>query len=117
MTRVRNQTTGGILVRRLETANTILGRMKGLLGRSEFPAGEGLWIEPCASIHTFFMRFPIDVLFTSTDRRVLRTYRALPPFRITPWVPGARAVLELPAGTLLDSPSEAGDQLVLESAP
>jgi hypothetical protein len=90
--------------------------MRGLLGTDSLPAGSGLWLEPCRSIHTFFMRFPIDAVFVSTDLRVLRAYRNLPPFRLTPVVWGARSVLELPAGTLTAENLHEGDRLALEEA-
>jgi uncharacterized membrane protein (UPF0127 family) len=71
--------------------------MKGLLGRSSLGSGEGLLLEPAASIHTFFMRFPIDVVFLDGDRRVLKVVPGLAPWRATAsW--GARAALELGAG-------------------
>jgi uncharacterized protein len=114
MMRARNETRNQVLAENLEPATTILQRMIGLLGRRELPDGHGLWLKPCSSIHTFFMRFAIDVIFASEENRVVRTYAALPPFRITPWIPGARSVLELPAGTLSSRPAHVGDQLVIE---
>ncbi len=62
--------------------------------------GEALWIEPCAMIHTFFMKFPIDVLFLDKERRVVRAIENIQPFRLSPWVGKARSVLEFAAGTL-----------------
>ena len=71
--------------------------MRGLLGRSSFPAGEGLLLRPAASVHTAFMRFPIDVVFLDSTDRVLKVVGSLPPWRMAA-CRGARAVLELPAG-------------------
>lgn len=113
--RVKNQTRNSVLADTCEKATTILHRMRGLLGKKELPSGHGLWIQPGNSIHTFFMRFAIDVVFASKNNLVVRTYHSLPPFRLTPWIPGARSVLELPAGTLSLAQTEVGDQLVIES--
>jgi uncharacterized membrane protein (UPF0127 family) len=71
-------------------------RMRGLMGRSELELGAGILLEPAPSIHTFFMRFPIDVVFLDADRRVLRVVEAMPPWRAVV-CRGARAALELPA--------------------
>jgi uncharacterized membrane protein (UPF0127 family) len=72
------------------------------MGRKELPAGRALWIEPCNSIHMFFMRFAIDVLFLDREGKVKRVMLRLRPWRISPIVFGARCVIELPAGTFQD---------------
>jgi uncharacterized protein len=72
-------------------------RMRGLLGRRGLAQGEGLLLQPAGSIHTFFMRFPIDVVFLDRDGRVLRVAESVRPWR-TAAARGARAVLELRAG-------------------
>jgi len=89
--------TGDVLAADLRTARTAWARMRGLMGRTEMP-GSGLLIEPADSIHTFFMRMPIDVIFLARDGRVLKLCRMVYPWRIclAPW--GARAVLEMRAG-------------------
>lgn len=66
-------------------------------------AGEGLWLLPCPMIHTFFMKFSIDVLFLSRQWRVLKVMENLKPWRISPYVFGAHSVLELPGGSLKGS--------------
>lgn len=73
-------------------------RLRGLIGRPPLQAGQGLWILPCQQVHTHFMGAPIDVVFVDPAGRVLRVLRGLKPWRFSPWVRGARAVLELPAG-------------------
>ena len=78
-------------------ADRPLTRMRGLLGRSELPRGEGILLRPCGSIHTFFMRFPIDAVFVDRDGRVVGVERELKPWR-TARRRGAKAVLELAAG-------------------
>ncbi|HLG18201.1 MAG TPA: DUF192 domain-containing protein [Bdellovibrionota bacterium] len=114
MYRVRNMTRQMILADRVEQANRLWPRMKGLLGRSNLPEGHGLWISHCNSIHTWFMRFPIDVVFVSSDQRVVRLLEQVSPFRMTRPSLSARSVLELAAGTLARRLTHVGDQLSLE---
>jgi uncharacterized protein len=94
--------SGRVLVEDLELAKSSWSRFVGLMGRPTLEKGRGLWIEPCNSIHMFFMRFAIDVLFLDRQRRVKKVMLNLKPWRISPIVFGARTVVELPAGTLSD---------------
>jgi uncharacterized protein len=71
--------------------------MRGLLGRRGLESGEGLLLRPASSVHTLFMRFPIDVVFLGGDGEVLKVARRVPPWR-TVGCRGAKAVVELPAG-------------------
>src|SRR3954467_15710923 len=89
-----------------------LSRLRGLLGRSELPPGEGLLLRPSPSIHTWFMRFPIDALFLDRDLRVLAVRPEVRPWRMA-GQRGARAVLELSAGEALRRDIRPGDQLKL----
>ena len=73
------------------------------MGRKALAPGEGLWIEPCSSIHTCFMRFPIDVVFLDEKLSVVRVIASMKPWRFSTWVWKARSVLELESGTLRDS--------------
>jgi uncharacterized protein len=82
----------------LSVADTATSRMKGLLGRSSLPAGEGLLLRPAGSVHTAFMQFPIDVVFLDAQMKVLRVEANLRPWRLAA-ERGAKAVIELPAGT------------------
>jgi uncharacterized protein len=86
-----------VICERCLVAGSPLKRMRGLLGRRGLESGEGLLLRPAASVHTFFMRFPIDVVFLSRDGKVLKVARRLPPWR-TAAAKGAKAVVELPAG-------------------
>ena len=103
-----------MLVPELEIARTSWSRFVGLMGRGSLPAGHGLWIEPCNSIHMFFMRFAIDVLFLDREGRVKRVLLRLKPWRVSPIVFGARTTVELAAGTLQDR-SLQGKRVRLES--
>jgi uncharacterized protein len=87
--------------------------MKGLIGRrpEQFLQGRGIWIYPCNGIHTFGMRFPIDVAYLDSRKQVVRIYHALVPFRIARMMLKAKSVLELPAGTLESTQTQIGDEL------
>ena len=113
--RLVNETRGAVLAERAEVALAARARMKGLLGRDSLAEGAALVIKPCTSIHTFFMRFPIDVIFLDDAGKVLRAIRAMPPWRLTRIYPRAACVAELPAGTLLRSGTTEGDRVLLST--
>ncbi|MBA3533314.1 MAG: DUF192 domain-containing protein [Ardenticatenales bacterium] len=107
------QTTLATAARRAQSYKT---RLLGLMFQNHLPEGEALLLEPESSIHTFFMRFPIDVLYLDKSYSVLRADPAMPPNRIGPLVTrGCHAVLELPPGTIAATQTEVGDQLSLVS--
>lgn len=114
--RVENSSRGTVVAARAEMADGFVSRFFGLMGRREWTSSDGMVIEPCSSIHCFFMRMPIDVVFVDRDWRVLRTVEAIAPWRIGPMVRKTRRVVELPAGSLKGTGSEPGDQLVLAPA-
>lgn len=95
-------------------ANSVFKRMVGLLGRKVLAQGEGLLLDRCYGIHTFFMRFSIDVLFLDKELHVIRAVPALPPFR-TCVVKQAVYVLELPVGSIQRSQTAAGDQIQMKT--
>lgn len=115
MLTAKNKTQNLILADQVKKATGLKARMKGLLCQNELPFGHGMWITPCNSIHTFFMKFSIDVLFLSSEGKCVQIYKNVRPFRITPMIRKAHSVLELPAGTLDQSPTQLGDLLVLET--
>ncbi len=94
-------------------ADTSAARRTGLLKHDSFEPGDGLWIVPCEGVHTFGMRFAIDILFLSKKRVVRKVRRAAPPRRVAVDLL-AYSVLELPAGTIAATGTEPGDQLELE---
>jgi len=108
---LRNSRTGAVLADRIERAVTPLARLRGLLGRGPLQQGQALLIEPCASIHTFFMGFTIDAAFLSRDLRVVRAISTLKPWRATRLYSRAAMVVELPAGTLVRTGTREGDVL------
>lgn len=105
--------SGTVLAERLEMAESPWKRFVGLMGRSELPGGDGLMIRPCNSIHMFFMRFPLDVAFVDDDVRVVRAYHGIRPWRVSRIVGGAKAAIELPAGTLARAGVDTGSRLQL----
>jgi uncharacterized protein len=94
-------------------AVTAWTRSKGLLGRSGLDPDEGLWIQPTGSIHMWFMRFPLDVVYADRDGRVLKLVREIQPWRMSA-CRGAKVALELPVGAIDRSGVEVGDHLVIE---
>ncbi|HYM13453.1 MAG TPA: DUF192 domain-containing protein [Bryobacterales bacterium] len=113
---ILNRTKGCSLGDAIERADTSKTRRVGLLKRSGLAKGEGLWILPCEGIHTFFMRFDIDVLFLDKHKRVVKTVERMRPWRMSLSLRG-RSVLELRAGTIAESGTQRGDLLeVIEQA-
>lgn len=111
--RVRNLTRGTILADRATAAATSRERRTGLLRHESLVEGEGLWIAPCEAIHTFGMKFSIDVVFLDRSRRIVKIREALPARRIAVCL-RAHSVLELPAGTVRRTATAVGDQLAFE---
>jgi uncharacterized protein len=103
---------GRAVCERCTLANRPHTRLRGLLGRRELPAGEGLLLRPTPSIHTWFMRFPIDAVFLDSDLRVIDVLADVGPWRLA-GRRGARAVLELAAGEASRRGLERGDALEL----
>lgn len=104
-----NETTGKIIVENLEVAETMFARMKGLLGRTALAKGGALLIQPCKGIHTFGMRFPIDVIYLDKGNRVMATVQHMKPNRISRIYLSAKSVVELPVGSLECIPVATGD--------
>lgn len=111
--RVINQSRSIALAERADIADTSAKRRTGLLKHLKLESGEGLWIAPCEGIHTFGMKFPIDVLFLSKKKKVLKARANMARGRIALSL-RAHSVLELPAGTIEASGTCVGDQLEFE---
>ncbi|HEY1086862.1 MAG TPA: DUF192 domain-containing protein [Archangium sp.] len=112
--RVKNLTRNTPLADDAGRADTFGARFKGLMGVKELPLGQGLHIAPCNSIHTFFMKIPIDAVFLDASQQVVEICHAMPPWRMSKVFFGAKSVLELPAGTAAASQTQPGDQLTFE---
>jgi uncharacterized membrane protein (UPF0127 family) len=105
------KTEGGKEVaKNMRIATSMFERMKGLMFSEELPDCDAFLIKPCNSIHTFFMLYPLDVLFLDREFRVIKSIRNLKPWRMT-WIYfNASQVLEMRAGTLTGELS-VGDKL------
>jgi uncharacterized membrane protein (UPF0127 family) len=101
---------GRIACERCVVAESSLARMRGLLGRRSLAPEEGILLRPASSVHTWFMRFPIDVVFLDRNLAVLRVVPRLRPWRAA-WRRRATAVLELAAGESERRGIRAGDSL------
>lgn len=112
--RVVNETRGTVLGDRVRIADTGLTRIVGLLGERELPAGDGLLILPSQGIHTWGMRFPIDVVVLDGGWNVLALRRRMRAFRMTRIFWKAAAVLELPPGMLDSTATAVGDTLAFQ---
>jgi uncharacterized membrane protein (UPF0127 family) len=112
---VANVTRGTVLATRLEVADSGPKRNKGLLGRKGLGNGEGLWITPCESVHTFFMQFPIDLVYLDRKNRIKKVCDSVRPWRISVCF-SAHSILELPSGTIRNTRTQAGDTLEFSAA-
>jgi uncharacterized protein len=113
---VKNLTRQTVLAVSLEVADTGAKRNKGLLGRKELPPGEGIWILPCQSVHTFAMQFAIDLVYLDRSHRIRKVRSNVPPWRISACL-SAHSVLELPTGTIRETQSRTGDTIEFLATP
>lgn len=112
--RIVNKTKNTLLAKDAVMAERLSKRTKGLLDRTSYKGGEALIIKPCKSVHTWFMAFPIDVLFVDEENKVIRAISDLRPFRISPLVFKSACVIELPAGTIKLTNTTESDLLSFE---
>ena len=100
MTQILEVETGRIVIPRIVVAKGIMGRTIGLIGKRKLAEDTGFWLEPCNGIHTFGMRFALDVVAFDASGAILKTWQNVHPYRICLPVARGRVVLELTAGTL-----------------
>lgn len=115
MAKLMNKTQNKILLDKMEVANTLVKRMKGLIGKDEIQTGYGLWIKRCNSIHTFMMSFPIDLIFVDKNLKVKKCISKVAPNKIVWPIFGASSVIELKSGFLNEHKTQIGDQLHVDS--
>src|SRR5665213_451608 len=113
--KILNLTRQVVLADRVEVADRGAKRSKGLLGRSGLGPGEGLWIVPCAAVHTFGMCFPIDLVYLDRKKRVNKVRSGVRPWRLSGYL-FAHSVLELASGTAHQTQTKPGDKLDFSSA-
>lgn len=112
--KILNSSRATVISECAQEARTFWARGRGLMMKSQFPVGSALVIDPCSSIHMFFMRVPLDVLYMNREDRVVRAQAGIKPWRVGPLVTrGAKYVIELPAGTIESTGTVVGDQLNL----
>ena len=110
--RVRNVTRGTSIGDAVDAAESSAQRRTGLLKHDKLNDGAGLWIIPCEAVHTFFMKFAIDLIYLDRNRRVRGIVSGLRPWRFSMCLP-AHSVLELPSGTIDRTNTQRGDELEL----
>lgn len=108
-----NRTRHSYLATELCIARTHWSRLRGLMVKdaTSFRAGQGLWITPSHGIHTFAMRFSIDVVYLDGDKIVIHLEENLKPWRVAPVRMRAASVLELPGNTLSSTSTAIGDEI------
>ena len=112
----RNTSLNTVIADKVDVAATRATRAVGLLNRSGLEPGEGLWIVPSRGVHTWGMRFAIDVVALDQAGTVIDCVSNLRPWRMRLPRKGTAGVLELPAGTLAASQTGVGHTIVLELA-
>ena len=95
-----NSTQNNLIADDVKIADNFISRTVGLISKKEILEPEGLLIKPCCSIHTFFMRFDIDVLFVNRKNEVIALCENVKPWRILPIHPTSQYVVELSAGVI-----------------
>lgn len=113
--KISNATRGCVLGGAIRSADTFFRRVMGLLCTDGLAEGEGLWLHPCSSIHSFGMRFEFDAVFIGPDGKVVGRYERFRRNRISRVFWNARGVLELPAGTIERTGTEVGDEIQFET--
>ena len=109
--RIRNPATGRILGEEIRVADRPWGRMRGYLGRPRPGPSEGMLFVPSRGIHTWGMRYPIDVLLLDREWKVVALHPRMEPWKDTGMRKEARYALELPEGTIEATGTELGDRL------
>lgn len=106
-----NLNTGQVIAERVRTADRFFARLRGLMFTSELGSGCALHLKPCRSIHTFFMNYPIDVLYVNEQGIVIGLEENMPPGRVGKYYPDADSVIELPAGKINETTTKIGHQM------
>lgn len=112
MGKLINMRTNETILEDLQTADTFVSRFRGLMGAKALAKNTGLRIAPCNSVHCFFMRFPIDVIFLDKQDQVIHIQKNMKPGSISPIIRKAKSVIEANADTL-SNVLEPGDKLAI----
>ena len=111
ITKNANQERADVLIENIEFATSFMARAKGLLGRSELPFNQALWIKPGNNIHTCFMKFTIDCVFLNKNNKIEKVFSGVKPFRLRGPVWKAYSVIEFSEGFIQKWDLKPGDQL------
>lgn len=112
--KVIHQPSQKIIAQEVKQASSFYDRLIGLMFKNEMQGYDGLLLEPCKSIHNFFVRFSIDVLFLDKNNKIVAIIHSFKPWRITKFYFKAQKVLELKSGTLFKE-IKVGDQIEVQS--
>ncbi|GAM15625.1 DUF192 domain-containing protein [Mesobacillus selenatarsenatis] len=111
--RLVNESNGIELAADVKIADTFFSRFKGLMLTDSLPVGHGLYIQPCRSIHTFFMNYSIDVLYINENYEIVGADEQLEPAKMGKRYKGAYSVFELPEGTIMNTGTKVGHSIKL----
>lgn len=114
MIKIINTTNCTTFAEQCKIADSFWLRLRGLLFTDSLPSGHGLLIKPCNSVHTIWMSYPIDVIFLDAGDNIIKAISDLKPMRFAACI-GSAYVVELPAGTLARTATQAGDKVVISS--
>jgi hypothetical protein len=109
-----NLSNGAELANNVSKADSFFKRLKGLMFTKSLPTGHGLLIQPCQSIHTYFMNYPIDVLYLSKDLEIVGLDETIKPATVGKYQKRAFSVLELPSGTIRKTETKIGNYLTIK---
>ena len=107
--RITNTTRQTTLAENARRADGFLSRGRGLMVSPPLPEGGGLILDPCNSIHMFFMRYPLDIVFLDKEGKVVFMYKGIKPWRMGRIVSGAKMAVELPEGVIEATQTQVGD--------
>jgi len=110
---VFNRNRESFLGLRVAPADTFRMRLKGLLGRTELAPDDGIWLVPARCIHTFGMRFAVDVIYLDSANRVIHLVENLGPCRISPIRGKCASILEMRTRAIYSSNTQIGDDLLI----
>ncbi len=110
---VWNVSRNDSVAERVRLADTWWTRLRGMLGHPEPAPGEGMLLAPCQSVHMYWMKYALDVVFLDPDGCIVEIYHGLAPSKRSRWHRDADRALELRAGTLASANTQIGDRLVL----
>jgi hypothetical protein len=111
---ISNTSRNTVIGESIDVAETASQKVKGLLGRDGLDEGHGLLFRGAGSLHTLFMRFPIDIIYTDKQGKVVKTAHAVKPFKLVAAPLRCDCAIELPAGVIAASDTRVGDYLKFE---